>query len=198
MKLKRLFLPLLFSLSAVVASAIEVPFSYTFTASGFTDEVTGLPGPISTISGSVSGSFTPGLFFTTVTLSSINLSIDGFNYTLANTGGTVEEGLLLPGGGHSGSFLIGGLVSGTHGISQGTDDFWVSIDDHLGNGFGHGSGMAYSTASDAAIFHTFDLRFSSLPSGVPDSGSSVALLACGISLTTFIKFRRRQFHGVRA
>jgi hypothetical protein len=59
---------------------VNVPFSYSFTASN-------LEGPAPTISGSFSGFYTPGIGvgYNNVWLSSLNLNIAGFEHTVAGS-----------------------------------------------------------------------------------------------------------------
>src|SRR5687768_11554325 len=98
--------PLVLAL-AVAASAADVPFNYNFTATFST-------GPVPTISGSIGGVFTPiiGSGTNASSLSSINLTILGVTYTVANAGVAVTNGHALAGTDFQASFLTGGTAGG--------------------------------------------------------------------------------------
>ena len=179
-------LALLFAGSSVVCAA-EIGLNYNFTGTQFVQLGTSVPGPIPTITGSFSGSFTPGSGIGTnpSTLTSVNLSIGGFVYTLPLVGLQVDAGVTLPGNNYDAFITLGALNNGLLSIGSG-DDFLFQFRD-FGNGSGSVPGAFYYRAA-GGLSYNGTLNFSRASAPVPDGGSTLTLLVLGIA--TVLSLRR--------
>jgi hypothetical protein len=155
---------------------LGMPIGYSFAG-------TGLGGPVPSISGSFSGSYTPNIAAPIPgprspdpsTLNAINLTIGGFTYGLTNTNLTVYTaitGYTFPGTSFSLSGSSNGIVgSGFH------DNFhlqiWAPADGHAF------VTMFYYATPTSGLFFDEDGnigRYSVNPvAGVPDAASSIGL-----------------------
>jgi len=170
-----------FAALCVGSSGADVSFDYSFTA-------TFDSGPVTSVSGSFGGLFTPiiGSGPNVASLSYINLSILGTSYTIANTGVIVTNGHSLIGDNYEASIILGGIISDIRGVSPGTTDFGLAF---FENGTGNiSSSFAYSdTAVPLPIVgHVSVARVSK----VSESGNPLFLMtACIISLATIARRR---------
>ena len=182
------FYSTLFAVSLAV-KVVAVPFSFSFTASN-------LGGPVPTISGSFSGSYTPidGFGTNAATLDSIDLKIAGFEYTTTNTILEVQSGLVNPipiSGGYR-FFSIYGIAIGT-GASGFTNDVRLAFT-IMDNG-AISPWMFYYATPTSPLFFDEDANIgtyrivANAPS-VPENGSPLGLLAAALAVVS-VAFRMR-------
>jgi hypothetical protein len=146
------------ALIATVAPASAVNFDFTFIVTP--------GGPAGTVVGSFSGSYTPGPGLDVSTLSSVNLTINGFTYSTGNTLLEVTNGTDAG----LGFFKLGGALSGINALSSGTNDFMVYVENRA-------TGVrpitfAYTTAGSNSFFNTPNF----IAFRTPDGGSAGLLL----------------------
>jgi hypothetical protein len=175
MNLRHRVLALFVGLSAA-AHAADVTFNYNFTVSSIHELGGSVPLGIAPFSGSFGGTFTPipGFGTNASTLTSFNLTINGFTYTPALVGLEVLGGHAV-GGGYEADFSLGGLLNGPGSLVSGTNDFFFSIHDYP-NGTGI-SDFTYSSFPNRTTY-VGSLTFARI-SSVPDFGSALSLLAIG-------------------
>jgi hypothetical protein len=141
-------------------------------------------GPVPTISGDFSGSYTPvpgptgpgPLPINLSQLSSINLSIAGFNYT------TADVGLQISFTGSSHFLSLYGLNNGVNAAGF-TNDFGLDLFMHQGQAapllFYYTTPTSNGFFDIGAARATYDVRSGS--TSVPDSGNSIVLFGLAVA-----------------
>jgi hypothetical protein len=162
---------ILLVLVASIAPASAVNFDYTFIVTP--------GGPAGTITGSFSGSFTPGPGIDASSLSTVNLTINGFTYTTANSLLEVTNGTAAG----FGFFKLGGQLNGINTLVNGTNDFMVLVEDWAGGV--RSVTFGYTTVGSNSFFNTPNF----VAFRTPDTGFAGLLL--GTTIFALIAVRRK-------
>jgi hypothetical protein len=174
-----------FLLVAVPSLTHASPITLSFTAGSF-----GVGSPVIEVSGSITYD-APTVFDQINSLISIDLSIDGFDYTLADVDFAVRDPSIccfpsLP--------AIFGTISG-RSLTPGTDDFLLLFDHPQLNITGPGFfRFAFTTSSDDNAVYDAESRlisFRGVGSAVPIP-AALPLFATGLGVLGFVGWRRRK------
>ncbi|HBG07230.1 MAG TPA: hypothetical protein DDY22_17165 [Geobacter sp.] len=171
---KRVIFLVLLSLT-LAHIAYALPTTVTFTANNFTNHM-GNPAPTDPVTGSITYD-TLGDWSTGNPVLSVNLDINGYNYTASN----VNAGI------NGSDILIGGTLSGITGISWATDDFWLIYTNNTPDSFFYSvSGTADVWSSN--VFSQFSVQEGAAP--VPEPGTMMLLGAGFLGLAVLGKRRK--------
>jgi hypothetical protein len=185
MRLKQLCVALISAVS-LSASAAEITFNYSFTATFLNGPQSGGPfaGPLDSLSGSFGGSFTPltGGGTNVSVLSYINLDINGYKFTTANTSLEVHNGRIVSGGDYAGTFGLYGSLGGTTQVNGAYDFFLAFFDPAIA-----GPAFSYTAAGYTNSFPSVPTVMRVSP--VPDSVWPLPLLS--ISVLGLVMISRR-------
>lgn len=156
------------SLFSTPGAATIVTESYVFNASGF-----GSSAPQDTINGNFTFTYDTSTTQNDVALDDINLSINGFNYSLGDVAFDAFTSFSTT------IFDVGGITNTNDNLSFGTDDFLLIF--VLTNDVVSFSSFSYSTSDTTDVFNASTVSVSPFIVSAPEP-SSLFLLLAGLPL----------------